>query len=190
MRGTAASGPQLPSSLQSRFNLVNLNLLRKFKFKFTCKLIPIISSFNVLSQISKLKLEKSRDFELKTLPRHVHRQQTRGGPGRGTVTSQSNDLGLAASLTWSCYPGVTVFLVKVIVLKPCDWQPRAWRRRPCRARASHMLGLAASLTWSCRSGVTVLALQQHGAPLRATDCRRPHPKVFSCYADAMMFAMK
>ena len=44
--------PQLQSSLQSKFNL---NLLRKFKFKFTGMLTPITSSFNVLSQISKLK---------------------------------------------------------------------------------------------------------------------------------------
>ena len=53
-RGPAAAGLQLPSSLQSKFR-VNLNLLRKFKFKLTGKLIPIDSSFNVLSQISKLK---------------------------------------------------------------------------------------------------------------------------------------
>ena len=44
--------PLLPLSLQRKFNL---NLLRKFKFKFTGMLIPITSSFNVLSQSLKLK---------------------------------------------------------------------------------------------------------------------------------------
>ena len=37
---------------------------------------------------------------------------------RGRGTCQSYDLGLAASLTWSCRPGVTVFLAEVINLKP------------------------------------------------------------------------
>ena len=83
-RGAAAAGPQLPSSLQCKFKF-NLNLLRKFKF--TGKLIPIISSFNVLSQSSKMKFKTFRGFKFKTLPRHVPWQQTRG-PGRGTVTCQ------------------------------------------------------------------------------------------------------
>ena len=61
-RGAAAAGSQLPSSLQTK---LNLNLLRKFKFKFTGKLIPIMSSFNVLSQISKLELKKAEVLKLK-----------------------------------------------------------------------------------------------------------------------------
>ena len=73
-RGNAATGPQLPSSLQSK---LNLNLLRKFKFKFNGKLIPIIPSFKVLSQISKSTLKKSRGYKFKTLQRHVHWQQAR-----------------------------------------------------------------------------------------------------------------
>ena len=68
--GAEAAGPQLPSSLQSKFNL---NLLIEFKFKFTGKFIPI-SSFNVLSQISKLKLKKSRGYKFKTLRQYVHLQ--------------------------------------------------------------------------------------------------------------------
>ena len=55
-RGSAAAGPQLPSSLQSKF-LVNLNLPLdpEVQVQFTGKLIPIIASFNMLPHISKLK---------------------------------------------------------------------------------------------------------------------------------------
>ena len=59
------------SSLQSKFNL---NLLRKFKFKFTGKLITFILSFNVLSQILKLKFKKCRSYKYATLPLLVHWQ--------------------------------------------------------------------------------------------------------------------
>ena len=128
----AAAGPQLPLSLQSK---LNLNLLRKFKFKFTGKLNPNMSSFNMLSQISKSEFKKAEILNLK--------------PFCSTCTvglCQSYDLGLAASLTWSCRPGVTVFLVEVLFLKPCRCtctgsQVRipAQRRRQRRARASHLI---------------------------------------------------
>ena len=79
---------------------------------------------------------------------------------------------------------------------------------------SYDLGLAASLTWSCHSGITVLALQQYGdarcGPPTVCDwgpqlaaqagpgkghrnnfkCSTSGLKVFSCYAAAMMFAMR
>ena len=47
----------------------SVNLLWKFrvKFKFAGKLIPIISSFNVLSYISKLKFKNSRGFKFKAI---------------------------------------------------------------------------------------------------------------------------
>ena len=79
--------------------LDSVHLLRKFKFKFTSKLIPIISIFNVLSNISKLKFKK---------------KQARL---RCRCTCQSHYLALAAILNWSCRPGVTVFLVEVVILK-------------------------------------------------------------------------
>ena len=152
----------------------------------------------------------------------MHWQQTGGGPGRGTVTCQSNDLGLVASLTWSCPPCVTVFLVKVIFLKPCRGTSRctsSQARGPSLAAEeaaqgtcqSYDLGLAASLPWSCRSGITVLALQQYGdarcGPPTVCDwgpqqagpdkghrnnfkCSTSGLEVFSCYAAAMMFAMR
>ena len=79
---------------------------------------------------------------------------------------------------------------------------------------SYDLGQAASLTWSCRSGITVLALQQscnaHCWPPTVGDwgpqlasqvwpgkghrnnlkCSKSGLKVFSCYAAAMMFAVR
>ena len=104
-RGAAAAGQQLPpSNLQTVQSKFNLNLLRKFKFKFTGKLIPIMSSFSVMIGIPKKLSQQSRGFKFKTLPLHVHWQQPRGS------TCQSYDLGLAASLSWSYRPGVTIFL--------------------------------------------------------------------------------
>ena len=117
---------------------------------------------------------------------------------------------LAASLTWSCRPGVIVFLVDVINSKPCRCTGQARGRRGCGCSASHTISdwqsLAASLTWSCRPCVTVLALQQYGDArcwsLTAGDwdqqlaaeagpgnwhsnylkCSTSGLKVFSCYA--------
>ena len=117
----------------------------------------------------------------------MHWQQTGGGPGRGTVTCQSNDLGLVASLTWSCPPCVTVFLVKVIFLKPCRGTSRctsSQARGPSLAAEeaaqgtcqSYDLGLAASLTLelSFRDYCSGAAAVRR-CPLRATDCLRLGP---------------
>ena len=64
-------------------------------------------------------------------------------------TCQSHDLGLDASLTWSCRPNVTVFLAdsEVLILNPCHgtctWSQARGRRGCGRAaagaRASHMI---------------------------------------------------
>ena len=62
-------------------------------------------------------------------------------------TLQSYDLRVVASLTWSCCPGVTVFLAEVINLKPCRGKctgsQARFRRRGGRAAAaardSHMI---------------------------------------------------
>ena len=106
-RAAAAIGePQAQAAKQVKVNL-NSGLLRKFKFKFTCKLIPINSSFNVLSHISKLNFKESRGFTVKTLPLHMC-TGSEHWQARGRGTCQSYDLGLAASLTWSCRPGFTV----------------------------------------------------------------------------------
>ena len=70
----AATGQNLLSSLQSKFNL---NWLQKFKFKFLASImIPIISSFKVLSQIKKLKFKISRGYKfgIPGLSLHVHWQ--------------------------------------------------------------------------------------------------------------------
>ena len=70
----AATGQNLLSSLQSK---LNLNWLQKFKFKFLASImIPIISSFKVLSQIKKLKFKISRGYKfgIPGLSLHVHWQ--------------------------------------------------------------------------------------------------------------------
>ena len=89
---------------------VNLNsgLLQKFRFEFTqaCKLIPINSSFNVTFQSWSLKKAEVLNLKLKPC-RCICALEV-------ALTCQSYDLGLAASLTWSCRPGVTVFLSEVI----------------------------------------------------------------------------
>ena len=59
------------SSLQSKFKL---NLLQKFNVKFTGKLIPIISSFNLLSQTLKLKFKKCWRYKYETQQQHVNWQ--------------------------------------------------------------------------------------------------------------------
>ena len=138
-RAAAAIGePQAQAAKQVKVNL-NSGLLRKFKFKFTCKLIPINSSFNVLSHISKLKFKESRGLKVETLPLHMctgseHWQ----AQGRGTCLSY--DLGLAASLTCSCRPGVTVFLSR-----------RGYKLRPSAARARRAAAAEEAGLGTCQS---------------------------------------
>ena len=77
-RAAAAIGePQAQAAKQVKVNL-NSGLLRKFKFKFACKLIPINSSFNALSHISKLKFKESRGFTVKILPLHMDSEVSTG----------------------------------------------------------------------------------------------------------------
>ena len=112
---------------------------------------------------------------------------------RGSGTSPATILWLAASLTWSCRPGVTVFLVEFINLKPCRGTGQA-RGRSGGGFAGHM-----PVIWSRTGshwlqawlGVVVQALLfwrcSSKAIMWATDCRRCWPadstsglKVFSC----------
>ena len=77
-RAAAAIGePQAQAAKQVKVNL-NSGLLRKFKFKFACKLIPINSSFNALSHISKLKFKESQGFTVKILPLHMDSEVSTG----------------------------------------------------------------------------------------------------------------
>ena len=64
--GRRAAAAVEPANLK-QVQLDSVHLLRKFKFKFTGKLIPIISSFNVLSHISKSKFKNSWGFKFKTI---------------------------------------------------------------------------------------------------------------------------
>ena len=158
--------PQLSSSLPGQtWSKFNFNLLRKFKFKFTGKLIPIISSFNVLSQTSKVKLKKTWGFKFKTLPQHAGRRR-------------------AATARRACRPGVTAFLAEVTIhLKHCrctccdvHWQsvarPLQRRQRRGSARVSHIdwlqawLGavVQALLFLRCSNPVMLVARHQVQAP--------------------------
>ena len=80
----------------------------------------------------------------------MHRKQS-CRRGRGG-TWQSHVLGLAASLTWSCHPGVTV---EFINLKPC--------------RGTGQAAAKARPTWSCRHCFCAAAVRR--CPSRATDSR-------------------
>ena len=145
---------------------VHLNLLQNFKFKFklTCKLIPIISSFNVLPHISKLKFKNSQGFKFKTLPLHKC-TGSRSSVGRRSMC-QSYDC-----IMTGCQPDLELSSRRYCILSRGNKfktllrhgpGARSQRRRPPLAHACHMIldwqSLAASLTWSCRPGVTVLAL--------------------------------
>ena len=101
--GSLAALP--PGSCCSRMQSNNLNLLWKFKFKFTSKLISIISTFNVLPQIWKLKFKKCWSYKFETLQWHAHWQ-----PGQ----LQQHVLvrwSWTGKPDWSCRPGVTVLFM-------------------------------------------------------------------------------
>ena len=107
---SVSSGPAAAwSRLLEPARKFNLNLLWKFKFKFTGKLITIFSSFNVLSQILKLKVKKCRGYKYEMCTQWLAARSTE----HCNSTCQSYDLGVAASLTWRFRPGVTVFFFKL-----------------------------------------------------------------------------
>ena len=94
-----------------------------WKFKFTGMLIPIILSFNVLSQFSKFNFFKKAEV--------INLKPCCCGMGAGSQASchstcQSHDLSLTASLTLSCHPGVTVFFFAL----QQDGNARCWPARP------------------------------------------------------------
>ena len=155
----AAAGPQLPLSLQSK---LNLNLLRKFKFKFTGKLNPNMSRFNMSQCCLKFRSRSSKswDFEFKTLPQHVHCGTV---PVIWSRTGCKPDLELSSRRYCILSRG---FIFKTLPLH-LHWQPGAHPGAAEEAAPgtcqSFDLRLAASLTWSqaCRTWLGVrLAVRQ------------------------------
>ena len=120
------------------------------------------------------------------------------------------------NLTWSCRPGVTVFLVKVVFLKPCRGTSRCtssqargpshrtghvpviWSRtcsKPDLELSFRHYCFGAAAVRRCPYAPTVCdwGPQQAGPDKGHSNnfkCSTSGLEVFSCYAAAMMFAMR